>query len=112
MQNKIELKPDQTILFIGDSITDADRSRQCYKPFGFGYVHFIAKFLLAGYPTYNLNIVNRSISGNNTSDLKKRLSRDCLNHKADILSVLIGVNDVWRQFFDRPKNLRPHTDSS
>jgi acyl-CoA thioesterase-1 len=97
MQNKIELKPDQTILFIGDSITDADRNRQCYKPFGFGYVNFVANFLLAKYPTYNLNIINRGINGNSIRDLKNRWQRDCLDHNPDILSVLIGVNDVWRR---------------
>jgi lysophospholipase L1-like esterase len=98
MENKLDLKPGQTILFIGDSITDADRNRQCYKPFGFGYVHFVANFLLAKYPTYNLKIINRGISGNTIRDLKNRWQRDCSDHKPDILSILIGVNDVWRQF--------------
>ena len=97
MPNKIDLKPDQTLLFIGDSITDADRNRQCYKPFGFGYVHFVANTLLAKYPTYNLKIINRGIGGNTITDLKSRWQRDCIDHKPDILSVLIGVNDVWRR---------------
>ncbi len=92
------MRPNQTILFIGDSITDADRNRQCYKPFGFGYVHFVAYMLLAKYPAYNLNIINRGINGNTITDLKKRWQRDCIEHKPDILSVLIGVNDVCRQF--------------
>jgi hypothetical protein len=98
MQNKIELKPNQMILFIGDSITDAERSLRAYKPFGFGYVHFVANFLLAKYPAYNLNIINRGISGDSVRDLKTRWQRDCLDHKPDILSILIGVNDVWRRF--------------
>jgi lysophospholipase L1-like esterase len=125
MQNKLDLKPNQTLLFIGDSITDADRNLRAYKPFGFGYVHFIANFLLAKYPTYNLNIINRGISGNTIRDLKSRWQKDVvaklrseaskhstdphvvfpegkscggLDHKPDILSILIGVNDVWRQF--------------
>jgi len=98
MKDKLDLKPDQTLLFIGDSITDADRNRQCYKPFGFGYVHFVANTLLAKYPTCNLKIINRGINGNTITDLKNRWQRDCIDHKPDILSVLIGVNDVWRQF--------------
>ncbi len=98
MPEKIQLKPNETILFIGDSITDADRNRQCYKPFGFGYVHFVAYYLLAKYPEYNLKIINRGISGNNIRNLKDRWKRDCIDHKPDLLSVLIGVNDVWRQF--------------
>jgi len=98
MQNKLDLKPNQTILFIGDSITDADRNSRAYKPFGSGYVHFVANLLLAKYPTYNLNIINRGISGNTIRDLQNRWQRDCIDHKPDILSILIGVNDVWRQF--------------
>ena len=98
MQNKIELKPGQTILFIGDSITDADRNRQAYKPFGSGYVHFVANILLAKYPAYNLKIINRGISGNTIRDLKNRWQRDCIDQRPDILSILIGVNDVCRQF--------------
>jgi lysophospholipase L1-like esterase len=98
MPNKLDLKPEQTILFIGDSITDADRESPAYKPFGFGYVHFVANTLLAKYPTYNLNIINRGIGGNTIRDLKNRWQKDCIGHKPDILSILIGVNDVWRQF--------------
>ncbi|MCX5635095.1 MAG: hypothetical protein NTW55_04555 [Planctomycetota bacterium] len=40
MKSKIALKPNQTIVFIGDSITDAERMSAAYKPFGAGYVHF------------------------------------------------------------------------
>jgi lysophospholipase L1-like esterase len=98
MKDKLDLRPNQTILFIGDSITDADRNSRAYKPFGFGYVHFVANFLLAKYPTYNLNIINRGIGGNTIRDLKSRWQKDCLDHNPDILSILIGVNDVWRRF--------------
>ena len=98
MANKIELKPNQTVLFIGDSITDADRNSPAHKPFGSGYVHFVANFLLGKYPTYNLNIINTGISGDTITDLKSRWQKDCLDHNPDILSILIGVNDVWYQF--------------
>ncbi|MGA2679710.1 MAG: SGNH/GDSL hydrolase family protein [Sedimentisphaerales bacterium] len=98
MQNKIELKPNQTVLFIGDSITDADRNSPACAPFGFGYVNFIANFLLGKYPTYNLDILNTGISGDTIRDLKSRWQKDCFDHNPDILSILIGVNDVWYQF--------------
>jgi acyl-CoA thioesterase-1 len=98
MLKQLEIKPGQTVLFIGDSITDAGRTLRSYKPFGFGFVHFIANYLLAKYPTYNLKIINRGISGNTIRDLKSRWKKDTLDHKPDILSILIGVNDVWRQF--------------
>jgi lysophospholipase L1-like esterase len=101
MQNNIELKPNSSIVFIGDSITDAGRLDAAYRPFGYGYVHFVAYRLLAKYPEYNLNIINTGISGDTIRDLDYRWEKDCLNHKPDILSVLIGINDVFRQYTDR-----------
>jgi lysophospholipase L1-like esterase len=98
MSNKIELNHGDTIVFIGDSITDADRNFHHYKPFGFGYVNFVANFLLGKYPEYNLNIINTGVSGDTITDLKARWQKDCLDHNPDILSILIGVNDVWYQF--------------
>ncbi len=101
MQTKIELEPKDTIVFIGDSITDAGRLEASYRPFGYGYVHFAANYLLAKYPEYNLHIINTGISGNTIRDLNGRWENDCLNHKPDILSILIGINDVWRQHTNR-----------
>jgi lysophospholipase L1-like esterase len=98
MQSKIELQPNQTIVFIGDSITDADRNKPAYRPFGFGYVHFVANTLLAKYPQLNLNVINTGISGDTVRDLKSRWERDCISLKPDVLSVLIGVNDVVRRY--------------
>ena len=101
MQTTIELKPNDTIVFIGDSITDADRLERAYKPFGNGYVHFAANYLLAKYPEYNLRIINTGISGNTVRDLSKRWQRDCLDHKPDVLSILIGINDLCRRYENR-----------
>ena len=98
MPNKIELRPGQTILFIGDSITDADRNSPACAPFGFGYVHYVANYLLGKYSDYNLSIINTGVSGNTIRDLKSRWQADCLDHNPDVLSILIGVNDVWYQF--------------
>jgi lysophospholipase L1-like esterase len=97
MQTKIELKQNSSIVFIGDSITDAGRCEPAYRPFGYGYVHFVAYSLLAKYTEFNLNVINTGISGDTIIDLDYRWERDCLNHKPDILSVLIGINDVFRQ---------------
>ena len=102
MQTKIELKPKSTIVFIGDSITDADRLEPAYRPFGYGYVHFVAYRLLAKYPEHNFSIINTGISSDTIRDLDYRWERDCLNHKPDILSVLIGINDVFRGYTSQP----------
>ena len=101
MHTIIKLKPKNTIVFIGDSITDAGRFEAAYRPFGFGYVHFVANWLLGKYPEHNLNIINTGINGNSIRDLNNRWEKDCLNHKPDILSILIGINDVCRQHANR-----------
>jgi len=97
MQQMVHLKANDTILFVGDSITAADRHRQAYSPLGFGYVHFAGNLLLARYPTLDLRIVNTGISGDTVIDLKDRWQRDCIAHRPNVLSVLIGINDVWRR---------------
>ncbi len=98
MRDKIELRADQTIVFIGDSITDAGRRKRTYRPFGFGYVHFAANLLLAKHLDLNISIINAGAGGNTIRDLKHRWESDCLAHRPDILSVLIGINDLWRRF--------------
>lgn len=110
MPDKIELKPDQTMLFIGDSITDAGRFDPAYRPLGFGYVHFVANWLFGKYPEMNLNIINTGISGNSIRDLLVRWERDCLDQKPDILSILIGINDVCRQYYDSPNEAVLHEE--
>jgi len=97
MRTEIELKPNQTIVFTGDSITDAGRREQAYQPFGYGYVHFVANALLAKYPALNLNIINTGVHGDTVRKLAARWEKDCIGYQPDILSVMIGVNDLWRQ---------------
>ena len=101
--SQIEVKPGQTIVFIGDSITDAGRNDPAYQPLGYGYVHFVCNLLLAKYPELNLNLINTGIGGNTIRDLKGRWEKDCINHRPDILSVLIGINDLWRQHCEPPR---------
>jgi len=59
-------------------------------------VHFTANYLLAKYPELNIRIINTGISGNTIRDLKSRWDKDCLSYQPDILSVLIGINDLSR----------------
>jgi lysophospholipase L1-like esterase len=106
MTASITLQRDQKIVFIGDSITDAERHRRAYGPLGFGYVHFIGNSLLAKYPQLNLNLINTGVSGDTVTDMAKRWERDCMAHRPDVLSVLIGINDVWRSVME------PHRDAS
>jgi lysophospholipase L1-like esterase len=89
------------VLFQGDSITDAgrDKARQDNAndsaALGKGYVYLIAARLLADRPGDNLKIYNRGISGNKVFQLADRWDKDCLQLRPDVLSILIGVNDIW-----------------
>ena len=90
-------RPDQTILFIGDSITDAGR-RGPDAPDGTGYVSQVRNVLLARYPDLHLTVINQGVSGNTTRDLRARWQRDVIAHRPDWLALKIGINDVWRSF--------------
>ena len=92
-----------TILFQGDSITDCGRDQNASGPndpaaLGHGYAFFAAGRLLAQRPDDRLRIFNRGISGHRVPDLAERWDRDCIKLKPSLLSILIGVNDVWHQF--------------
>ena len=106
MHKRIEFRQNQTLLFIGDSITDCERREQPYAPLGCGYVHFAANFLLATLPHLNLNIQNRGIGGDSTRDLKNRWKTDCIDLKPDVVSIMIGINDLWRKYSDTPESLK------
>lgn len=92
---------NQVILFQGDSITDAGRSRDNAatpnnrSALGSGYAWFAAAEMLVGRPQENLKIFNRGVSGNKVYQLAERWQADCLDLKPDVLSILIGVNDFW-----------------
>jgi len=98
---KIHLKKGSVLLFQGDSITDARRkNRDAPIPsdqvsMGTGYASMIASTLLLKNPQLDLKIYNRGISGNKVHQLANRWDKECLAHKPNILSILIGVNDIW-----------------
>ena len=98
---KVRLAKGLTILFQGDSITDARRqNRQAPKPneqasMGNGYASMAASALLASRPELNLSIYNRGISGNKVHQLDARWQKECIDYQPDVLSILIGVNDIW-----------------
>ncbi len=98
--SKIKLRPNDTILFQGDSITDARRNRDMDEPnqsygLGTGYAFIASSKLLYDSPEYRLKIYNRGISGNKVFQLADRWEQDCLSLKPDVLSILVGVNDFW-----------------
>ena len=85
------------ILFQGDSITDAGRSRDSDIDFGWGYP-LLVKAQLGYENPGKYEFINRGISGNRVVDLYARIKMDIINLQPDVMSILIGVNDVWHEF--------------
>lgn len=85
------------IVCFGDSITDAKimQSNPEYKEDGSGYVSMFKRKVNTFFTQLNIEIYNRGINGNKTIDLIARLERDVLSLKPDIVTMLVGINDVW-----------------
>ena len=99
------------ILFIGDSISDYERTwpvgEGLFNAWGRSYVADVGSLLGCMYPEMHLRIVNMGISGNQCRDLEARWQTDVFDQNPDWVSVLIGINDVWRQF-DSPEIKEQH----
>lgn len=100
----MRLDAGTNLLFIGDSITDCGRARPVgeanpwnWGEIGDGYVRNVAAWLGAAYPSRGIRVRNVGSSGNTIRDLKDRWQTDVLDLAPDWLSVMIGINDVWRQ---------------
>ncbi|WP_432991533.1 SGNH/GDSL hydrolase family protein [Dactylosporangium sp. CA-233914] len=96
----------QRVLFIGDSITDCGRTGPL-APHGDGYFNLLRSLVTARHPEVALTWLNRGVSGDTVRNLRQRWSRDVLDERPDWLSVMIGINDVWRAFGDRPHEAVP-----
>ena len=96
------------VLFIGDSITDGNWGNACGMPkptaerslwdmnhiYGSGYMYLCASHYQGDFPEKEYAFFNRGISGNTLRDLEKRWEEDVIGMKPDVLSVLVGTNDV------------------
>ena len=92
-------KPGSRLLFQGDSITDMkwgrnEKDRNHYL--GHSYVYLIAARLGVDLPKAGLDVYNRGMSGHKVQDLRNRWQSDAIDLKPDLLSILVGVNDVGR----------------
>ncbi len=105
------IKPNSKLVMIGDSITDAGRAQPVgeglFDALGRGYVSLVDALLGTVYPELGVRVVNMGTSGHTVRDLDRRWQTDVIDLRPDWLSVMIGTNDVWRQF-DSPRQPETH----
>lgn len=89
------IRSDDLILFQGDSITDAGRCGTG-DGLGNGYVAMVRATLTARHPELRVRVANRGVGGDRSVELLARWRADCLDLRPQVLSIKVGVNDVWR----------------
>lgn len=99
------IQENSKLVMIGDSITDAGRNYNAGEgwqdAFGYGYVNLVNGLLMTNYAEKKIRVVNKGVNGNTIRELKHRWKEDVIDLKPDWLSIMIGVNDVWR-YYDTP----------
>ncbi len=81
------------IAVLGDSITQFGEGPT-------GYVWLFRHFLNNLYPSQHIEVNNVGISGNKSTDMIARFQKDVMDMKPDMLTISVGVNDVWHGFYD------------
>ena len=98
----MKIETGSKLVLIGDSITDAGRTQPVgeglFLPYGNGWPNVVAGLLGAVYPERRIRVVNMGTSGHTVRDLKARWQRDVFDLNPDWVAIMIGTNDVWRQF--------------
>lgn len=93
------------ILFQGDSITDSGRNYSDFYDLGSGYVKDTATMLTRDFPNVEFEFINVGISASRTEDLLDRMQKEAIALQPDIVSILIGINDVCHRYCNgRPYN--------
>jgi lysophospholipase L1-like esterase len=87
------LKGVHRIVTMGDSITQGGGGPT-------GYVTLMTNWLRALYPEQNIEVINAGISGHKATDMQERFQRDVIDKKPDLVTISVGVNDVWHGFYD------------
>lgn len=79
------------IVFLGDSITDADR-KESPNQLGYGYVNIFSEQL--NKQNQKLNIINKGVDGQFTEQIAQSLHPECIFLHPDYVSILVGINDI------------------
>jgi lysophospholipase L1-like esterase len=89
------LRPQDRVVFYGDSITE---QRQ--------YTTFVETFVVTRFPTLDVRFVHSGwggdrVSGGNGGVIQQRLERDVFAHRPTVVTVMLGMNDGRYRPFDR-----------
>ncbi|WP_433513027.1 GDSL-type esterase/lipase family protein [Nonomuraea sp. CA-143628] len=94
----ITLRPGSTVMFTGDSVTDCQRL-ESEDGLGFGYPLRVAGEWGLRHPDRPVTWLNSAIAGNKVMDLEARWQADVLDARPDVVSILVGGNDVaWHTY--------------
>lgn len=93
------------IVMMGDSITQLGGSPK-------GYVTLVDQTLLGTYPGSPIEVINAGISGEKSTDMHRRFQRDVIDRHPDLVTLSVGVNDVWHDYMNPEWTKRqPNGDS-
>ena len=98
-QNAV-LHPGDRVLFVGDSVTDANRDRDNPDDLAQGYVGHLQTAMMLEYsePDLGLTLINRGYNGTRTHDWLSLIDATLEEAQADVVSVALGINDTWRRY--------------
>lgn len=65
---------------------------------GKGYPKYAAQMISDAFPDIEFEFINQGISGNRTCQLFDRFYTDAIAFEPDIISILIGINDIWHRY--------------
>lgn len=105
----ITLRPGSTVLFTGDSITDSQR-KESEDGLGCGYPLRIAGEWGLRRPDRPVTWLNSAIADNKVMDLESRWQTDVLDARPDVVSILVGINDVGWHSYDPDGYVIPAED--
>ena len=112
------ISPNSTLLFMGDSITDCGKDVQgeltpwsTGTGLGRGYVALVNAGLTTARPADRIRVINKGVGGRTVRDIKANWENEVTANKPNWLSLMIGINDVWRQF-DCPLRKETHVNLS
>lgn len=94
-QQAFHLKPNDVVVFYGDSITEQRL-----------YTMFTEAFIVSRYPGLNVRFYNAgwggdSVNGGGGGPVDERLKRDLLAYKPSVVTIMLGMNDGRYKAFDQ-----------